>query len=134
MAVIRGALVPPKGSPPQLGGKGLLAGERLLVDLAGNLGSIALGSLKGDAQQQGDATAFANLPPALTVEQPLCPHRWGGGAAGWRPPVAGPVDRPIGRGASAEGGLGFQLLLDLLTTIDATLPNGLGFTPLGLLR
>ena len=135
VAVVSGALVPPQGSLPQLGAKGLLAGERLLVDASGKLEGISLGSLKGDAQLPGDAMAFANLPPAISVD----------GKAFAR--LAGPVTRLAGASVAqglevaptgvillrADGAI-YQLLPVQPIAIDATQPDGLAFTPLGLLR
>ncbi len=135
VAVVVGSLVPPQGSLPQVGSQGLLAGERLLVDAQGKLVSIALGSLKGDAQQVGDAMVFANLPSSITVN----------GAAYAR--LAGPVTRlsganlavglettPSGVVLVRDGGQVLQLLPVQPITIDARLPDGITFTPLGLLR
>jgi hypothetical protein len=135
VAVVVGALVPPQGGLPQLGSQGLLAGERLRVDAQGKPVSFALGSLKGDAQQVGDAMAFANLPGSITVD----------GAAFAR--IQGPVARLQGVGLAQgleaapsgvflvrDGGQLFQLLPTQPITIDATLPDGITFTSLGLLR
>ncbi len=135
VAVVSGSLVPSQGSLPQLGSQGLLAGERLQVDAQGKLVSIALGSLKGDALQVGDAMAFANLPASITVD----------GAAYAR--LAGPVTRlsganlavglettPSGVVLVRDGTQTIQLLPVQPITIDARLPDGIAFTPLGLLR
>ena len=135
VAVVSGSLVPSQGSLPQVGSQGLLAGERLQVDAQGKLVSISLGSLRGDAQQVGDAMAFANLPASITVD----------GAAYAR--LAGPVTRlsganlavglettPSGVVLVRDGGQVLQLLPVQPITIDTRLPDGITFTPLGLLR
>ena len=136
VAVVSGSLVPPAGVLPELGGKGLLAGERLLVDTQGRLVSISLGSVKGDAQQVGDAMVFGNLPASITVEAKAF-ARLGG-------PVARLAGANLAQGLeAAPTGVvlvrdGAQQVLQLLPTlpitIDARLPDGIGFTPLGLLR
>ena len=135
VAVVSGSLVPASGALPELGSQGLLAGERLQVDAQGKPVSIALGSLKGDAQQVGDAMAFANLPASITVD----------GAAYAR--LAGPVTRlsganlavglettPSGVVLVRDGGQTIQLLPVQPISIDARLTDGVTFTPLGLLR
>ncbi|CAN7499354.1 fibronectin type III domain-containing protein [Acidovorax sp. LjRoot66] len=135
VAVVSGSLVPASGALPELGSQGLLAGERLQVDAQGKLVSIALGSLKGDAQQVGDAMAFANLPASITVD----------GAAYAR--LSGAVTRlsganlavglettPSGVVLVRDGGQTMQLLPVQPITIDTRLPDGITFTPLGLLR
>ena len=105
------------------------------VDASGKLEGISLGSLKGDAQLPGDAMAFANLPPAISVD----------GKAFAR--LAGPVTRLAGASVAqglevaptgvillrADGAI-YQLLPVQPIAIDATQPDGLAFTPLGLLR
>ncbi|MBB6564110.1 putative outer membrane repeat protein [Acidovorax soli] len=135
VAVVSGSLVPPAGVLPELGGKGLLAGERLLVDAQGRLVTISLGSIAGDAQQVGDAMGFSNLPAAITVEAKAF-ARLGG-------PVArlaganlaqGLETAPTGVVLVRDGAQVFQLLPVLPVTVDARLPDGLSFTPLGLLR
>ncbi|KRC30600.1 hypothetical protein ASE28_14295 [Acidovorax sp. Root219] len=118
-----------------MGSQGLLAGERLQVDAQGKLVSISLGSLRGDAQQVGDAMAFANLPASITVD----------GAAYAR--LSGAVTRlsganlavglettPSGVVLVRDGTQTIQLLPVQPITIDARLPDGVAFTPLGLLR
>jgi alpha-tubulin suppressor-like RCC1 family protein len=135
VAVVSGSLVPPQGSLPQVGSQGLLAGERLQVDAKGKPVSIALGSLKGDAQQVGDAMVFTNLHGSITVD----------GTAYAR--LAGPVARlsganlavglettPSGVVLVRDGSQTFQLLPVQPISIDARLPDGVTFTPLGLLR
>ncbi len=93
-------LLAPPGSLPQLGSQELLASERLLVDAQGKLVSIALCSLKGDAQQTGDAMVLANLPGSNTVDGLRAPGR-PGHLRLRREPCRGPGDGPLGRGASA---------------------------------
>ncbi|WP_428001138.1 fibronectin type III domain-containing protein [Acidovorax sp.] len=135
VAVVVGSLVPPPGGLPQVGSQGLLAGERLQVDAQGKLVSISLGSLRGDAQQVGDAMVFANLPASITVD----------GAAYAR--LSGAVTRlsganlavglettPSGVVLVRDGGQVLQLLPVQPITIDTRLPDGITFTPLGLLR
>jgi alpha-tubulin suppressor-like RCC1 family protein len=135
VAVVAGSLVPPAGSLPQVGRMGLLAGEKLQVNERGALVAIALGSLKGDTTQPGDAMAFANLPASITVD----------GKAFAR--LAGPLARlsgaslaqgleiaPSGVVLVRSGAQVYQLLPTQPITIDATLPDGITFTPLGLLR
>jgi hypothetical protein len=134
VAVLTGALLPPQGSLPQVGRMGLLAGERLQVNEQGALVSITLGSLAGNTSQPGDPMAFANLPASITVDKVFAR-------------LNGPLARLSGvnlaqgleTNASGvyllrDGGQTFQLLPTLPITIDATLPDGLTFTPLGLLR
>lgn len=135
VAVLTGALVPPPGSLPQVGRMGLQAGERLQVNAQGAVVSITLGSLKGDTSQPGDPMVFANLPASITVD----------GKAFAR--LSGPLARLSGVSLAQglettasgvvlvrEGGQVFQLLPAMPITIDATQPDGLAFTPLGLLR
>ena len=135
VAVVSGSLVPPSGSLPELGGKGLQAGERLQVDTTGKVVAITLGSIKGDGTQPGDAMTFANLPASVTVD----------GKAFAR--MAGAVPRlsgadltqglevaPSGVLLLRDGGQVYQLLPTHPITIDARLPDGVSFTPLGLLR
>ncbi|MBB6563620.1 hypothetical protein HNP48_006344 [Acidovorax soli] len=135
VAVLTGALLPPQGSLPQVGRMGLLAGERLQVNEQGALVSITLGSLAGNTSQPGDPMAFINLPASITVDSKTFAR------------LNGPLARLSGvnlaqgleTNASGvyllrDGGQTFQLLPTLPITIDATLPDGLTFTPLGLLR
>ncbi len=135
VAVLQGSLLPPQGnSLPQVGSDGLLAGEKLLVDAQGKLVSITLGSLNGDTSQPGDPMVFANLPNAIAVDKafarlngPLA--RLSGASLAQGLEVA-----PSGVVLVRNGGQTFQLLPTLPITIDATLPDGLAFTPRGLLR
>ncbi|MDZ7863975.1 fibronectin type III domain-containing protein [Acidovorax sp.] len=135
VAVLVGALVPPAGSLPQVGRLGLLAGEKLQVNERGALIAVTLGSLKGDTTQPGDAMAFANLPASITVDDKAFAR------------LAGPLARlsgaslaqgletaPSGVVLVRNGAQIYQLLPVLPIAIDATLPDGLAFTPLGLLR
>ncbi len=134
VAVVRGVLLPPQGTLPQLGGKDLLAGERLLVDPAGQVEGITLGSLNGDSQQAGDVLAFANLPPAVNVERRFA--RFDGAVArlAGAPKAQGMEIAPSGVVVVRDAGQVLQLLPTLPITIDATLPDAFTFTPLGLLR
>ncbi len=135
VAVTLGSLLPPSGTLPHLGAKGLQAGERLQVNAQGAVVSIALGSLNGTAQQVGDAMAFVNLPAAITIDAKAFAR------------LDGPVTRlsganlaqgleiaPSGVIVLRTDGQVFQLLPTQPIGIDATAPDGAGFTPLGLLR
>ncbi|WP_238541933.1 choice-of-anchor Q domain-containing protein [Acidovorax sp. CF316] len=135
VAVLTGALVPPEGSLPQVGRMGLQAGERLQVNEQGAVVSITLGSLKGDASQPGDPMAFANLPTSIAVDKQ--------GFARLSGPLARLSGVNLAQGLEIatsgvvlvrDGGQVFQLLPAMPITIDATQPDGLAFTPLGLLR
>ena len=135
IAVVSGSLLPPQGSLPQLGSQGLQAGERLQLDAQGQPTATMLGSPTGDAQQVGDGMAFTNLPASITVD----------GSAFAR--LAGPVARlagaslaqgletaPSGVVLVRDGSQILQLLPVRPIGIDARLPDGISFTPLGLLR
>lgn len=135
VAVLTGALVPPQGSLPQVGRMGLQSGERLQVDAQGAVVSITLGSLKGDASLPGDPMVFANLPASITVDSKAFAR------------LSGPLARLSGVNLAQglettasgvvlvrDGGQVFQLLPAMPITIDATQPDGLAFTPLGMLR
>ncbi len=135
VAVQVGSLVPPAGALPALGSMGLQAGERLQVDASGAVVSATLGSLAGRSPLPGDMLSFAGLPLALTVDNTAFAR------------LAGPVARLSGldlaRGLEAapsgvllvrDGAQVFQLLPMRPITIDARQPDGVGFTPMGLLR
>lgn len=135
VAVQVGSLTAPTGSLPAVGSMGLQTGERLQVNDQGAVVAITLGSLKGDTSQPGDPMAFANLPASITVDNkafarlngPLA--RLSGGNLAQGLEVA-----PSGVFLVRDGGQVFQLLPTQPITIDARLPDGMGFTPLGLLR
>ena len=135
VAVVSGSLMPQQGTLPELGTKGLLAGERLQVDVQGRLTSITLGSIRGDGEQVGDAMVFANLPSAITVDGKAFARLEGSVArlAGANL-VQGLEIAPSGVLMVRDGGQIFQLLATLPITVDATQPDGLSFTPLGQLR
>lgn len=135
VAVLTGSLVAPPGSLPTVGAMGLQAGERLQVDAQGAVVSTTLGSLYGNTEQTGDAMRFANLFPALTVDATQYAR------------LDGPIARLAGinlaqgrESASSgvflvrEGDQVLQLLPIQPITIDARLPDGVTFTPTGLLR
>lgn len=135
VAVQVGSLTAPTGSLPAVGSIGLQAGERLQVNDQGAVVAITLGSLKGDAQQPGDPMAFANLPASITVDSKAFARlngalaRLSGGNLAQGLEVAS-----SGVFMVRDGGQVFQLLPTQPITIDARLPDGMGFTPLGLLR
>ncbi|MBB6562173.1 alpha-tubulin suppressor-like RCC1 family protein [Acidovorax soli] len=135
VAVLVGSLVPPAGSLPQVGRTGLLAGEKLQVNERGALVAIALGSLKGDTTQPGDAMAFANLPASTTVDGAAY-ARLGGAVArlSGASLAQGLEIAPSGVVLVRSGAQVYQLLPVQPIAIDATLPDGITFTPLGLLR
>lgn len=135
VAVVSGSLTPPQGSLPELGGKGLLAGEKLQVNEQGLVVSISLGSLKGDAGQAGDAMAFTNLPPAISVDGTAFARLDGSMTRLAGANLAQGLEiAPTGVILLRVDGAIFQLLPVQPIAIDATLPDGLAFTPLGLLR
>ncbi len=135
VAVLSGSLVPPQGSLPELGDKGLLAGEKLQVNEQGALVSIIVGSLSGTAGQAGDAMGFYNLPTSIVVD--------GKSFARLDAAVARLAGTHLAQGLEiaptgvillrADGAI-YQLLPVQPIRIDATLPDGIAFTPLGLLR
>ncbi len=135
VAVQVGSLTAPTGSLPAVGSMGLQAGERLQVNDQGAVVAITLGSLKGDAQQPGDPMAFANLPASISVDNKAFARlngalaRLSGGNMAQGLEVA-----PSGVLLVRDGGQVFQLLPTQPILIDARLPDGMGFTPLGLLR
>lgn len=135
VAVQVGSLTAPAGSLTALGSMGLQAGERLQVSDQGAVVAITLGSLKGDTNQPGDPMAFANLPASLTVDNEAFARLNG--------PLARLSGQNLGQGLEVapsgvllvrDGGQVFQLLPTQPITIDARLPDGMDFTPLGLLR
>ncbi|MBB6558847.1 putative repeat protein (TIGR02543 family) [Acidovorax soli] len=135
VAVVTGALLPPPGALPELGNRGLLAGERLLIDPQGRLVSVTLGSIKGDAQQMGDTMAFTNLPAAITVDGKAFARLAGAVARLAGANLAQGLEvAPSGVFMLRDGGQIFQLLPTQPITVDAKQPDGLSFTPLGLLR
>jgi alpha-tubulin suppressor-like RCC1 family protein len=135
VAVQVGSLTAPAGSLPAVGSTGLQAGERLQVNDQGAVVAITLGSLKGDTNQPGDSMAFANLPASIAVDNKAFARlngalaRLSGGNL-----VLGLEVAPSGVFLVRDGGQVFQLLPTLPITIDTRLPDGVGFTPLGLLR
>lgn len=135
VAVEAGSLVPPTGSLPEVGRMGLQAGERLQVDASGAVVSITLGSLGGSTAQPGDAMAFANLPAAITVDEKVF-ARLGGSIArlGGVSLAQGLETAPSGVVLVRDGAQVFQLLPLQPITIDVRQPDGVAFTPLGLLR
>ena len=135
VAVQVGSLVPPAGSLPQVGRMDLQAGERLQVDASGAVVSITLGSLSGSTTQPGDAMAFANLPAAITVDDKVFARLDGSIARlGGLNLAQGLETAPSGAVLVRDGALVFQLLPLQPITIDARQPDGVAFTPLGLLR
>ncbi len=135
VAVQVGSLTAPTGSLPAVGSMGLQAGERLQVNDQGAVVAITLGSLKGGAQQPGDPMAFANLPASITVDNKAFARldgalaRLSGGNLAQGLEVV-----PSGVFLVRDGGQVLQLLPTQPITIDTRLPDGVGFTPLGLLR
>ncbi|MDZ7863978.1 fibronectin type III domain-containing protein [Acidovorax sp.] len=135
VAVVSGSLVPAAGTLPELGGKGLMAGEKLLVDAAGRLVSITLGSLLGDAGQAGDGMVFVNLRASIAVDGKAFARLDGAVARLAGANLAqGLETAPTGVVLMRADGQIVQLLPIQPITIDARLPDGFGFTPLGLLR
>ncbi|WP_428001048.1 fibronectin type III domain-containing protein [Acidovorax sp.] len=135
VAVQVGSLTAPTGSLPAVGSMGLQAGERLQVNDQGAVVAITLGSLKGETNQAGDSMAFANLPASITVDNKAFARLNGPLARLSGANMAQGLEvAPSGVFLVRDGGQVFQLLPTQPITIDARLPDGMGFTPLGLLR
>ncbi|MDP4074428.1 fibronectin type III domain-containing protein [Acidovorax sp. A1169] len=135
VAVQVGSLTAPAGSLPAVGSTGLQAGERLQVNDQGAVVAITLGSLKGDTNQPGDSMAFANLPASIAVDNKAFARLNGPLARLSGANMAQGLEMaPSGVFLVRDGGQVFQLLPTLPITIDTRLPDGVGFTPLGLLR
>ncbi|KRC17552.1 hypothetical protein ASE31_29195 [Acidovorax sp. Root217] len=135
VAVQVGSLTAPTGRLPVVGSMGLQAGERLQVNDQGAVVAITLGSLKGETNQAGDFMAFANLPASITVDNKAFARLNGPLARLSGANMAQGLEvAPSGVFLVRDGGKVFQLLPTQPITIDARLPDGMGFTPLGLLR